>query len=135
MVFPDKQSVCDSHLSSMRSTVPAHPICVDQVALTVYEEECRSGTPLEREIFYLLSDSKVQIRLSSSCFQTSSVYGLFYPQRRPYFTPIQNNRYHIVNICVYCNLYVLGMRREDNRFSTEWQQALPELNLLLIYSE
>jgi hypothetical protein len=56
---------------------------------------------------------------------------VYLPQcQRPSFTLLQNHKQNYSFVYSCSNFYVL----EDRRFWTEWQQALPEFNLLLISS-
>jgi hypothetical protein len=56
-----------------------------------------------------------------------------FPQcKRPNLILIQSNRKN--NTSIHFNLYIFDWKLEDKRFCTEWQQAVPEFSLLLIYS-
>jgi len=58
----------------------------------------------------------------------------FLPQcQRPSFTPIQYNRQNYSSIHILICIF-LDSNLEDKRFCTEWQQAFPDIDLLLISS-
>ena len=55
----------------------------------------------------------------------------YLPQyQRPSLKPLQINTLNISTI--YMNIKFLNSNLQEKSFCTEWQQAIPELNLLLI---
>ena len=133
-MFPHQNPVYSSPLP-VRATCLAHLIFIDFISRTILSEKYRSSSSSLRSLLHshvtssLLGPNILLNTLSSNTLSLRSSFSVIDQVSHPYKTTGKM-------IVLYIFIFIfLGSKLEDKRFCTEWQQAFPDFNLLLISSD
>jgi len=126
--------------SPISATCPAHLILLDFITHTILGEEYRSFSSslwnlLHSPITSFLLGPNILLNIMfSNTLSFLSSLNVSDQVSHPYKT---TSKIIVLYIYIYIHIYILIFKfldsnLEDKRFSTEWYQAFPDLNLLLI---